>query len=115
MQLPHYAHTIVYTQPSAAKGTDAYLNTYRDEWRDVFIISAEIYAFGFVMYLILASGEEQYWANGWPPRNDSSDSNTFNMSVVEKSSSVKQSVQVAASIDKTKLVQQPQGADHGSM
>ena len=105
-----YTHT--HTQPSAAKGTDAYLETYRDEWKEVFIISAEIYAFGLVMYLILASGEEQYWANGWPPRNSNSDSNTFNKSVVEKSSSVKRSVQIAK---KTKLVQQPQGVDYGSV
>lgn len=103
-------------QPSAAKGTDAYLNTYRDEWREVFIISAEIYAFGLLMYLILASGEEQYWANGWPPRDGSTESETFNKSVVEKSSAVKQSVQVAAPIDqKTKMVQQPHGVDYGSV
>ena len=108
-----HAHARI--QPSAAKGTDAYLETYRDEWREVFIISAEIYAFGLVMYLVLASGEEQYWANGWPPRNGSSDSDTFNKLVVEKSSSVKQSVQVAAPIEKTKLIQQPHGVDYGSV
>ena len=104
------------TQPSAAKGTDAYLNTYRDEWREVFIISAEIYAFGLVMYLILASGKEQYWANGWPPRSHStnSESVTFNKPIVEKSSAVKQSVQAAAPIEKTKLVQ-PHGVDYGSV
>jgi uncharacterized membrane protein len=88
------------------------LNTYREEWREVFIISAEIYAFGLVMYLILASGKEQYWANGWPPRTHKSD--TFNKSIVEKSSSVKQSVQAAAPIEKTKLVQ-PHGVDYGSV
>lgn len=82
----------------------------------MFIISAEIYAFGLLMYLILASGEEQYWANGWPPRDGSTESETFNKSVVEKSSAVKQSVQVAAPIDqKTKMVQQPHGVDYGSV
>ncbi len=102
-------------QPSAAKGTDAYLDTYREEWREVFIISAEIYAFGLVMYLILASGKEQYWANGWPPRTGSTqESDTFNKSIVEKSSSVKRSVQAAAPIEKTKLVQ-PHGVDYGSV
>ena len=108
-------HAHAHTQPSAAKGTDAYLETYRDEWREVFIISAEIYVFGLVMYLILASGKEQYWANGWPPRNGLSDSDTFNKLVVEKSLSVKQSVQVATPIEKTKLIQQPHGVDYGSI
>ena len=113
------SHTLsrVHIQPSAVKGTDAYLNTYRDEWREVFIISAEIYAFGLIMYLILASGKEQYWANGWPPRNSNSStySDTFNKSIVEKSTAVRQSVQAAAPIEKTKLVEQPLGVDYGSV
>lgn len=30
----------------------------------MFIISAELYVFGTLIYLILASGKEQSWANG---------------------------------------------------
>ena len=44
--------------------SERYLNGYREEWREVFIISAEIYIFGAIVYLILASGEKQPWANG---------------------------------------------------
>ena len=66
---PHtHTHTI-HCQPSAAKGTPAYLDTYRDEWREVFLISVELYAFGSIVYLFLASGKKQYWADGWPTRN----------------------------------------------
>ena len=56
-------------QPSVAEGTPGYLATYRDEWREVFIISFELYVFGAIIYLFLASGKKQYWADGWPPRN----------------------------------------------
>ena len=64
-----HIHTNTSSQPSAAEGTSAYLDTYRDEWREVFIISVELYAFGAIIYLFLASGKKQYWADGWPPRN----------------------------------------------
>lgn len=37
---------------------------YKSEWRQVFILAAEIYVFGAFIYLILASGEKQWWANG---------------------------------------------------
>ena len=30
----------------------------------MFIISAEVYVFGAIVYLILASGEKQWWADG---------------------------------------------------
>ena len=56
-------------QPSVAEGTPGYLATYRDEWREVFIISFELYVFGAIIYLFLASGKKQYWADGWPPRD----------------------------------------------
>ena len=41
----------------------------RAQWHDVFFLSAEIYAFGAVMFLILGSGEQQWWADG--PMKDS--------------------------------------------
>ena len=37
---------------------------YLREWREVFIIAAEIYVFGAVVYLILGRGERQTWAGG---------------------------------------------------
>ena len=40
------------------------MNVYKDEWREVFLITAEVYVFGAIMYLILASGEKQWWADG---------------------------------------------------
>jgi hypothetical protein len=64
-------HTLIF-QPSAAKNTIAYayLDTYRGEWRKVFIISAELYAFNWsynnIVYLIL--GSHQYWSDGFPPK-----------------------------------------------
>lgn len=51
-------------EPLFAKGTSAYWNAYRDEWRSVFFISAEIYVFGIIMYNLLGSGKKQYWADG---------------------------------------------------
>ena len=78
----------------------------------MFIISAEVYVFGLVMYLILASGKEQDWANGWPPRH------TSDSSSVEKLSSVKRSVQIVTPplAEQTKLTQQPPtDVDYGSV
>ena len=54
----------LYIKPNAPKGSIAYLDGYRDEWREVFIIAAEIYVFGALVFLILASGEKQPWADG---------------------------------------------------
>ena len=34
------------------------------EWRNVFILSAEIYAFGGLFFLILSSGKQQWWGAG---------------------------------------------------
>ncbi len=53
----------------APKGSSGYLATYRDEWREVFMISAEIYIFGIIMYVLLGSGEKQYWADGVKKKN----------------------------------------------
>ena len=37
---------------------------YQTEWREVFIIAAEVYIFGALVYLILAEGTKQWWADG---------------------------------------------------
>ena len=66
----HVHHTCVsrfilsIAQPSSAPGSPDYIATYTEEWREVFIISAEVYVFGAIVYLILASGEKQWWADG---------------------------------------------------
>ena len=51
-------------QPHAPKSSAAYYHKFRDEWREVFFISAEIYIFGAIIYLILGSGNKQPWADG---------------------------------------------------
>lgn len=55
-------HLSFSVQPSATKGSPAYYAAFQDEWREVFILSAELYLFGMLIYLILGSGEEQSWA-----------------------------------------------------
>ncbi|XP_065897720.1 sialin-like isoform X2 [Dysidea avara] len=40
------------------------IDVYQQEWTLVFIIAAEIYVFGAIAYLLLASGEKQWWADG---------------------------------------------------
>ena len=40
------------------------METYREEWREVFIVAAEVYFFGALIYLILADGKKQWWADG---------------------------------------------------
>ena len=40
------------------------MNVYKNEWRNVFLISAEVYLFGAIIYLILGRGEKQWWADG---------------------------------------------------
>lgn len=57
-------HTRVPSQPSSPPGSAAYINTFKEEWREVFLISAEMYVFGAIIYLILASGKKQWWADG---------------------------------------------------
>jgi ACS family sodium-dependent inorganic phosphate cotransporter-like MFS transporter 5 len=34
----------------------------REQWREVFILAAEIYVFGAILFTVLASGEVQSWA-----------------------------------------------------
>ena len=52
-------------KPNAPRSSTAYLDAYRDEWREVFIIAAEVYVFGALVFLILdSSGEKQPWADG---------------------------------------------------
>ena len=36
----------------------------RKQWSNVFFLSAEIYAFGALIFLILGSGKKQWWADG---------------------------------------------------
>ncbi|XP_064383500.1 sialin-like [Halichondria panicea] len=55
-------------EPAAAKGSPAYYAAFQEEWREVFILSAEIYIFGMLIYLILGSGQEQPWAQGKPTK-----------------------------------------------
>ncbi|XP_065897699.1 sialin-like isoform X2 [Dysidea avara] len=40
------------------------IDVYRQEWTLVFIIAAEAYVFGAIAYLLLGSGEKQWWADG---------------------------------------------------
>uniref|UniRef100_A0A1X7UN88 Major facilitator superfamily (MFS) profile domain-containing protein n=1 Tax=Amphimedon queenslandica TaxID=400682 RepID=A0A1X7UN88_AMPQE len=37
---------------------------YQEEWRKVFLISVQVYIFGAAVYLILADGKKQWWADG---------------------------------------------------
>ena len=73
----------------------------------IFIISAELHAFGAIVYLLLGSGQKQYWSDGWPPRPIQNDSIP-----VGSSPTIKQchSIQVEAShAEKVRLIQaQPQ-------
>ena len=67
MHVHMHTHTYTHTlslQPASPKGSSGYLLGYRDEWREVFMVSAEIYIFGIIVYLLLGSGEKQYWADG---------------------------------------------------
>ena len=105
-------YTVPSFQPFAVKNTPAYLDTYREEWREVFIISAELYAFGAIIYLLLGSGQKQYWADGWPPKTLNNDSIQ-----VESPPAIKQShsIQVEAShAEKARLMQgHPHTTHHG--
>ena len=46
-------------QPSLGE-TD--MSVYQEEWREVFLLSAEVYMFGALIYIILGRGERQWWA-----------------------------------------------------
>jgi len=41
------------------------VGVYQQEWRLVFIIAAEVYVFGAMVYNILGSGKKQPWAEGY--------------------------------------------------
>jgi ACS family sodium-dependent inorganic phosphate cotransporter-like MFS transporter 5 len=38
------------------------IDVLREQWREVFILAAEIYVFGAILFTVLASGEVQSWA-----------------------------------------------------
>ena len=40
------------------------MEVYQEEWREVFTVAAEVYLFGACIYLILADGKKQWWAEG---------------------------------------------------
>ena len=52
--LPPHPHTL--PQPLSE------VSVLRDQWRVVFIIAAELYLAGAIIYSVLASGEVQSWA-----------------------------------------------------
>ena len=60
----NYPSDYLYTQPPYSKGSSAYYHTFYEEWLNVFIVSAEVYAFGCIIYLLLGSGTKQDWADG---------------------------------------------------
>ena len=72
------------------------------------MISAELYAFGAIIYLLLGSGEKQYWADGWPLK-------TIKNGSVERSSvTVKHSIQVETPCpEKARL--QPHSIQYGAV
>ena len=65
-------------QPSA--GEDDTL-TYQEEWRQVFVIAAEINIFGAIIYLLFAKGERQWWAGGMTTAGGNT--NTISVSIIE--------------------------------
>lgn len=42
---------------------------YIEEWREVFLLAAEVYLFGAAIYAILGDGKKQWWADGDYRRN----------------------------------------------
>ena len=58
-----HALSLSLSQPkSDPECSSQYISTLRSEWRQVFIIAAEIYITGAILYTILASGKTQAWA-----------------------------------------------------
>ena len=55
-------YVFFFLKPSSPKCSADYVSTLQDEWRQVFIIAAEVYIAGTFLYMILASGEIQEWA-----------------------------------------------------
>ena len=43
---------------------DSHVQGTKSEWQMVFIIAAEVYLFGACIYLLLADGKKQWWADG---------------------------------------------------
>ena len=66
------------------------VNVYREEWTMIFIIAAEIYAFGAIVYLLLGSGKKQPWGDG---RNQNGPSSACNLSIPSKISTPRDSSQ----------------------
>jgi ACS family sodium-dependent inorganic phosphate cotransporter-like MFS transporter 5 len=69
----------------------------REQWREVFILAAEIYVFGAILFTVLASGEVQSWAktpkrtplptaNGTVGINDKKDIADYSLKQPEKKS-----------------------------
>ena len=50
------------TQPSSPRCSPEYIATLQEEWRQVFIVAAEVYIAGAILYIILGSGKVQPWA-----------------------------------------------------
>ena len=61
-----YFMVIVYAfyfmQPPFPKNSNAYYTAFRESWLNVFIITAELFVFGAIIFVLLASGKEQGWA-----------------------------------------------------
>ena len=57
---------------------------YQMEWREVFIIAAEVYIFGALVYLILAEGTKQWWADGVKRARSSEDEDEIIVSQKQK-------------------------------
>ena len=86
----------LFLQPNGTPGSPSYTGVFKDEWREVFIISAEVYIFGAIIFLILANGEKQWWADGvkgggcgapgWSSQPSSSDEKIY---VFEKKNIIK--------------------------
>ena len=55
-----HTHTHTHTQTHLQPLTE--VSVLRDQWRVVFIIAAEMYLAGAIIYSVLASGEVQPWA-----------------------------------------------------
>ena len=51
-------------QPVYLRNSPAYFATYEDEWRQMFVLGAEILLFAALVHLILGSGKKQPWADG---------------------------------------------------
>ena len=55
------------------------IDIYRYEWTLVFVLTAEIYVFGSLVYLLLGSGKTQWWAEGCEQRDDLETTPSFSL------------------------------------